>query len=77
VVGLEKLEFATQQVNTMSAELEALQPSLKIAQVETAELMKVIEARLPGVEEIRAVVSVDVAAANKTAAEVGAVKADW
>ena len=77
VIGLDKLDFATQQVNTMSAELEALQPSLRVAQVDTAELMKVIEARLPGVEEIKAVVAVDVEAANKTAAEVGAVKADW
>jgi dynein heavy chain, axonemal len=75
VVGLEKLDFATQQVNAMSAELEALQPNLRISQVETAELMKVIEAKLPGVNQTRAVVSVEAAAANEEAAKVGAVKA--
>jgi len=76
LVGLEKLEFATQQVNTMSAELEALQPSLRVSQADTAELMKVIEARLPGVEETRAVVSKEAAIANAEAAKVGAVKAE-
>jgi dynein heavy chain len=76
VIGLEKLEFATLQVNQMSVELEALQPSLRVSQAETGELMKVIEARLPGVEETRAVVSTEAAAANAEAAKVGAVKAE-
>lgn len=47
-VGLEKLEFATQQVNTMQKELEDLQPVLEQSQEATRQLMEVIQAKLPG-----------------------------
>lgn len=45
--GLEKLEFATQQVNTMQKELEDLQPVLAESQEATGKLMEVIQAKLP------------------------------
>ena len=41
-VGLQKLEFATQQVNQMQKELEDLQPVLASSQAETDQLMKVL-----------------------------------
>ncbi len=43
VVGLEKLEFATQQVHRLQKELEALQPVLAQSQKDTADLMDVIQ----------------------------------
>ena len=52
-VGLEKLEFATVQVNTMQKELEDLQPVLAQSQEATAKLMQVIQAKLPSVEVTR------------------------
>jgi dynein heavy chain, axonemal len=66
-VGLEKLEFATQQVNTMQKELEDLQPVLAQSQVATNQLMEVIQSKLPGVEVIRAQVSKEAAAAQAEA----------
>lgn len=47
-MGLDKLEFATQQVNTMQKELEDLQPVLEQSQESTRQLMEVIQAKLPG-----------------------------
>ena len=73
-VGLEKLEFATQQVNIMQKELKDLQPVLRVSQKETAELMVVIQQRLPGVEETRAVVKKDADIANAEAEKVAATK---
>ena len=42
-VGLEKLASAASQVATMQKELEELQPQLKVAGKEVAEMMVVIE----------------------------------
>ncbi len=74
VTGLQKLDFATQQVHIMQKQLEALQPVLAKSQKETAELMEVIQKRLPGVEETRAVVKRDADIANVEAQKVAAVK---
>jgi dynein heavy chain len=76
VVGLEKLAFATSQVETMEIELVALQPVLRVSQAETAELKKALEAALPGVMETRKVVGADTAVAEEEAAKVGTVKKD-
>ena len=46
------------QVHRLQKELEALQPVLAKSQRDTADLMEVIQKRLPGVEETRAVVKV-------------------
>ena len=48
--GLEKLEFAAQNVKTMQTELTDLQPVLKDSKEETNKLMEQIEAKLPGVQ---------------------------
>jgi len=48
--GLEKLEFAAQNVKTMQKELTDLQPVLRDSKEETNELMEKIEAKLPGVQ---------------------------
>ena len=48
--GLEKLEFAAQNVKTMQKELTDLQPVLKDSKEETNKLMEKIEAKLPGVQ---------------------------
>ena len=62
--GLQQLAFATESVNKMSEELTALQPVLVEKQEETAALMVEIEAKLPGVEEQKAVVGADAAVAQ-------------
>merc|ERR1712159_926292 len=46
--GLEKLQFASEQVSTMQTELKGMLPGLEKAKEETAKLMNVIEEKLPG-----------------------------
>lgn len=64
VIGLEKLAFAAEQVNTMQAELEALQPELVKSAAATEVLMGQIEEKMPGVLETRKVVSAEAAVAQ-------------
>jgi dynein heavy chain len=64
VVGLEKLAFASSQVNTMQDELAALQPELIASAHATEKLMVVIEEKMPGVMETRKVVSAEAAVAQ-------------
>ena len=62
------------QVHRLQKELEALQPVLATSQKDTADLMDVIQKRLPGVEETRAVVKRDADIANAEAEKVAATK---
>lgn len=57
-VGLEKLAFAADQVNTMQKQLADLQPELVESAASTEVLMKQIEERMPGVLETRKVIFV-------------------
>jgi len=63
-VGLEKLAFAAEQVNTMQTELADLQPELVKAAADTQVLMEQIEQKMPGVMETRKVVSGEAAIAQ-------------
>jgi dynein heavy chain, axonemal len=73
VVGLEKLDDAAKQVAGLQKQLEEMQPVLLQSQKDTAALMEEIQAKLPGVEEVRARVSADAEVASKEEAEVKAV----
>ena len=75
-MGLDKLAFAGEQVNTMQAELADLQPELIKSAEETEVLMHQIEEKLPGVEATRKTVSEEAAVAQKEADIVGAQKAE-
>ncbi|CAM9250530.1 unnamed protein product [Sphacelaria rigidula] len=68
-VGLEKLAFATESVNAMQEELEALKPVLAQSQQDTLILMEEIQDKLPGVELKRTEVAGDAAIAEAEAAE--------
>eukprot|EP00903_Cladosiphon_okamuranus_P016611 g15323.t1 len=68
-VGLEKLAFATESVNAMQEELEALKPVLAQSQKDTEALMEEIKEKLPGVELKRTEVQADAAVAEAEAAE--------
>jgi dynein heavy chain len=70
-VGLDKLAFAGEQVNTMQAELADLQPELIRSAEATEILMGQIADKLPGVMEIREKVSAEAAVAQKEADIVG------
>jgi dynein heavy chain len=59
--GLEKLNFAAEQVSTMQKELTAMLPSLAQAQVETNALMVEIEEKLPGVKSMEKTVGEEAA----------------
>lgn len=58
----------------MQKELQAMQPRLIQTSKETEELIKDIERETVGVEEKKALVEIDEAAANKTASEAEAIK---
>ncbi|KAM9851167.1 dynein axonemal heavy chain 7 [Aulostomus maculatus] len=73
-VGLEKLESAAEQVATMQAKLEALQPQLLVASKEVDEMMVVIEHESLEVAETEKVVKVDEAVANEQAMAAKAIK---
>ncbi|CAM9368513.1 unnamed protein product [Chrysoparadoxa australica] len=68
-IGLEKLAFATQSVNSMQAELEGMMPVLAQSQIDTDKLMVEIQAKLPGVERKREEVGGDAAIAQAEADE--------
>jgi len=65
--GLAKLADTSEQVKTMSVQLQALQPQLEKSSVETAELMVVIEKRSAEVAETAARVGAEEASCNEQA----------
>ena len=74
--GLDKLDFAAEQVATMQQELTDLLPVLADSQEKTNELMVTIEKKLPGVQEMQktvgqeaAVVQVEADSCNKMKSE--------
>ena len=74
--GLDKLDFAAEQVAHMQEELTALLPVLADSQEKTNELMATIEKKLPGVQEMQktvgaeaAIVQVEADACNKMKSE--------
>lgn len=73
-VGLEKLESAADQLGSMQAELEALQPQLLVASKEVDEMMVVIEHESVEVAKTERVVKVDEAVANEQAMAAKAIK---
>jgi dynein heavy chain len=73
-VGLEKLNSAASQVDTMKEELTALQPKLVIAQKETAEAMVVIEKSSKETAEKEKLVKADEAVTNEQADAARAIK---
>eukprot|EP00055_Hartaetosiga_balthica_P018142 m.129163 g.129163 ORF g.129163 m.129163 type:complete len:2586 (+) comp9459_c1_seq4:2-7759(+) len=73
-VGVEKLDFASQQVAVMQEELIALQPELVKTSEEVAVKMKQIEADSVEVDAKKAVVAADEEVASKAAAEANAIK---
>ncbi|KAH9505438.1 Dynein heavy chain 3, axonemal, partial [Bulinus truncatus] len=75
-VGLEKLKFSEHQINVMQTELLELQPKLIETSQETEELISIIERETIEVEEIKRLVEVDEAVANKAAQEAQAIKMD-
>ena len=75
-VGLEKLSFAAEQVNTMQRELEDLQPELVESAAATEVLMAEIEEKMPGVMETRKIVGAEAAVAQAEADIVQAQKED-
>lgn len=66
-VGLEKLAFAADQVNTMQRELADLQPDLVESAAASEQLMKVIQQKMPGVLETRRIVTAEAAVAQEEA----------
>ncbi|KAK6993742.1 dynein heavy chain 3 axonemal, partial [Biomphalaria glabrata] len=75
-VGLEKLQFSEGQINVMQTELLELQPKLIETSQETEELISIIERETIEVEDIKRIVEVDEAVANKAAQEAEAIKMD-
>lgn len=73
-VGLEKLQSASDQVAGMQSELEALQPQLKEASKQVAEMMVVIEKDSKEVAAQEKVVKADEAMANEQAMEAKGIK---
>jgi len=74
-IGLEKLAFAAEQVNTMQGELADLQPELVESAAQTEVLMGQIEEKMPGVMATRKTVSAEAEITQKEADIVGAQKA--
>ncbi|RLN66256.1 hypothetical protein BBP00_00002338 [Phytophthora kernoviae] len=69
VTGLEKINFAENNVAVMRKELEDLQPVLDQSKKDTDILMEEIKSKLPGVEVQRTEVQADVAVADASKAE--------
>eukprot|EP00614_Pseudopedinella_elastica_P018404 CAMPEP_0172648382 /NCGR_PEP_ID=MMETSP1068-20121228/241239_1 /TAXON_ID=35684 /ORGANISM="Pseudopedinella elastica, Strain CCMP716" /LENGTH=2530 /DNA_ID=CAMNT_0013462701 /DNA_START=4 /DNA_END=7593 /DNA_ORIENTATION=- len=74
--GLEQIAMATTAVNFMQNELTEKQPVLAQAQKDTAALMEMVQAKLPGVEKKQKEVGADAAVAQKEADACGAVADD-
>ncbi|KAJ0405408.1 hypothetical protein ATCC90586_009447 [Pythium insidiosum] len=68
LVGLDKLQFAEQNVSVMRKELTDLQPVLDKSKKDTDALMEEIKSKLPAVEKTRAEVQADVAVADASKA---------
>jgi dynein heavy chain, axonemal len=69
-VGLDKLAFAADQVNSMQKELADLQPDLVESAAASEELMKVIQLKMPAVMETRRVVTEEAVVAQMEADKV-------
>ena len=76
VVGLEKLNFATEQVVTMQGELEAMGPILTAREKATEELMIVIAEKLPGAQAMKDSVGKEAAAVKVEVDSANTIKAD-
>ncbi|CAH1180400.1 unnamed protein product [Phaedon cochleariae] len=74
--GLEKLDFAANQVGLMQLELHDLQPKLIVASSKTEKLMIKIEQDTVVVEKQKEIVGADEALANEAAAAAQAIKDD-
>lgn len=72
--GLEQLLFTEAQVSTMKDELEVLRPQLLQASEETDALLINVETETAAADKVKAVVSMDEAAAKQEAAKVTAIK---
>uniref|UniRef100_A0A672V2F6 Dynein axonemal heavy chain 7 n=1 Tax=Strigops habroptila TaxID=2489341 RepID=A0A672V2F6_STRHB len=73
-VGLEQLNSAASQVASMQAELEALQPQLRVASKQVDEMMVVIEKESLEVAKTEKVVKADEEVANEQAVAAKAIK---
>lgn len=69
VVGLDKIQFAENNVSVMRKELEDLQPVLDQSKKDTDILMVEIQSKLPAVEVKRSEVQADVAVADASKAQ--------
>ncbi|KAK4876149.1 hypothetical protein RN001_012571 [Aquatica leii] len=76
VVGLEKLQFAAEQIGQMQIDLEAFQPELKLMSQKATEMMAQIATETVEVEKVSSVVKKDEEAANAQAAEAQALKSE-
>ncbi|XP_048589777.1 dynein axonemal heavy chain 3-like isoform X2 [Nematostella vectensis] len=72
--GLDKLDFASQQVAIMQQELQELQPELIQTSKETEDLIKIIAEETLEVEDKKRIVQADEEEANKAAKESQAMK---
>ncbi|KAJ3192416.1 Dynein heavy chain 7, axonemal [Irineochytrium annulatum] len=76
VGGLDKLQFAAEQVMQMQHDLSDLQPQLKRTSEETSEMLIKIEKESVEVEATRQIVSADEAVASEKAEQASAIKTD-
>jgi dynein heavy chain, axonemal len=74
--GLDKLDFAAEQVATMQQELTDLLPVLADSQVKTNELMETIQKKLPGVQEMQKTVGQEAAVVQVEADKCNAMKSE-
>ena len=74
--GLDKLDFAADQINKMQEDLQLLQPKLLIASDKTDKLMMKIEKDTVAVEKQKEIVAADEALSNEAAATAQAIKDD-
>ncbi|XP_071960977.1 dynein axonemal heavy chain 3-like [Antedon mediterranea] len=74
IVGLEKLEFAANQIAVMQEELTALQPKLIETSEETVKLIEIIQAETMEVDAKRQVISADEELSNNAAMEAKSIK---
>eukprot|EP00794_Sanderia_malayensis_P006878 gene6878-7653_t len=73
-VGLEKLEFASSQVEIMQAELQELQPELEETKIETEKLLHELDKEKQEVEKIKKVVEEEEASVNEQALKAQAIR---
>ncbi|KAK5646415.1 hypothetical protein RI129_004879 [Pyrocoelia pectoralis] len=75
-VGLEKLDYAGEQVAIMQESLEALQPQLVVAAIKVGETMKKVEAESAEASVVEKVVMADEVVADEQAKAAQAIKVD-